>query len=64
MISTDFVKNGSILMKLLRILVPAVLLVASIAGCTTTVVAPHPGYYGPGYGHCWVNQYTGVTHCN
>ena len=51
-------------MKLLRILVPAVLLAASIAGCTTTVVAPRPGY-GPGpYGHCWVNQYTGVTHCN
>ena len=49
-------------MKLLRILVPAALLAVSLVGCTTTVVAPHPGYYGPGY-HCWYGP-QGYRHCN
>lgn len=50
-------------MKLLRIVAAAAVLTMVLTGCTTTVVTPRPGYYGPGYGHCWVNAY-GVTHCN
>lgn len=46
-------------MKLIRILVSATILAVFLTGCTATVVAHPPGYYG----HCWVNAY-GVKHCN